>query len=350
MKPLVSVVTPFYNSDDYLAECIEGVLAQNYSDFEYILLDNCSSDGSADVAETYARLDRRIHFVRATQFIGQIPNYNRALALISAESKYCKMAEADNRIFPECLHLMVDAFEQSESIGLVSSYWLMGDTLFGSGYRYPTTMVPGRTCVANHLRGLTHVFGAPTQVMYRSAIVRQNPNFFNETVLHADTDKCMRILEQWDFGFVHQVLSFSRIDNESISSATRDLEDGALDRYMTDQRFAPKFLEPVEAAIFLRKSKGIYYRALARHAIRLGGGKSAFWRYHMSGLKTLGEKLDLLYLAMIVARDLVWLALNPGVTALKAWRYWKRSRTVKARKKRELHRSPNFLPPRTSVP
>ena len=91
MQPLVTVVTPFYNSERYLAECIESVLLQSYSNFEYIIMDNCSTDGSGDIAETYARLDPRIRFVRCAQFLQQIPNYNRALAMISSDSKYCKI-------------------------------------------------------------------------------------------------------------------------------------------------------------------------------------------------------------------------------------------------------------------
>ena len=56
-RPLVSVVTPFYNTASYLAQCIESVLKQSYSEFEYILMDNCSTDGSSEIAETYARRD-----------------------------------------------------------------------------------------------------------------------------------------------------------------------------------------------------------------------------------------------------------------------------------------------------
>ena len=118
-RPLVSVVTPFFNTAPYLAECIESVLAQSYSQFEYILLDNCSTDGSSEIAATYASRDPRIRLIRGSQFLSQLPNYNRALAAISDASTYCKIVQADDWIFPECLQLMVQAFEQSESIGLV---------------------------------------------------------------------------------------------------------------------------------------------------------------------------------------------------------------------------------------
>src|SRR5262249_52309579 len=154
-------------------------------------------------------------------------------------------------------------------IGLVSSYSLKGDLLYGSGYPYPMTVVSGRECAAQHLLG-THVFGSPTQVMYRSAMVRQQQPFFDESVLHADTDKCLKILEHWDFGFVHQVLSFTRTDNDSISSAVRELQDGALDRYLTERRYAPIFLKG-EETLLRRKAKRRYYRNLVRTALRTRG-------------------------------------------------------------------------------
>src|ERR1700747_3594574 len=101
--PLVSVVTPFFNTAPYLAECIESVLAQSFAQFEYILMDNCSTDGSSEIAASYASHDSRIRLIRCSQFLSQLANYNRALAAISDTSTYCKIVQADDYIFPDCL-------------------------------------------------------------------------------------------------------------------------------------------------------------------------------------------------------------------------------------------------------
>ena len=210
-RALISVVTPFYNTAQYLPECIESVLGQKYSEFEYILVDNCSTDGSSEIAEGYARRDSRIQLIRYSEFVPQLRNYNRALEQISQASEYCKIVEADNYIFPDCLELMVQAFQQSETIGLVSSYTLWGSELWKSGYPYPMPMISGREWARRQLRGAPCVFGSPTTVMYRSAVVRHRQPFFDESLLHSDTEKCMEILQDWDFGFVHQIfLSYGR--------------------------------------------------------------------------------------------------------------------------------------------
>ena len=108
-SPLVSVVTPFYNTREFLAECIESVLRQTYTNWEYILVDNCSTDGSSDIAEQYAaRFPETIRLIHTASFLSQVRNYNFALSHISHDSKYCKMVQADDWIFPDCLRSMVE--------------------------------------------------------------------------------------------------------------------------------------------------------------------------------------------------------------------------------------------------
>jgi glycosyltransferase involved in cell wall biosynthesis len=312
--PLVSVVTPFYNVAPFLAQCIESVLAQSDCRFEYILSDNCSTDGSREIAETYARRDARIRLIRQPKLLPQVQHYNRALAEISEATLYCKIVQADDCILPDCLQLMIQAFEQSETIGLVSSYYLKGNALLGSRFPYPAPILPGKEMARLYLRTGVYVFGSPTTVMYRSSVVRDHEPFYDERLLHEDTDKCIQLLEHWDFGFVHQVLSFLRLGNESISSASRTFQPEALDFYIMVQRYAPLFFEAEEARALKSQNKRWYYRTLAGEAVRFR--RAAFWRYHQQGLKTLGETLDWPRLSVQIGRKLLWMAANPGVTAL----------------------------------
>lgn len=340
-QPLVSVVTPFFNSAQYLAQCIESVLAQTHSRFEYILSDNCSTDGSSEIAESYARRDPRVRLIRQPRFLRQVQHYNSALAEISNESQYCKMVQADDFIFPDCLRLMAQAFERSDSIGLVSSYDLKGNVVRGSGFPYQAVpWLNGRDMARLYLRAGVYgtgayVFGSPTTVMYRSSLVRNEQPFYDESLLPEDTEKCMQILQRWDFGFVHQVLSFLRLGNESITWARRTYHAGMLDLYIVVQRYSPVFLETDEAAAIRRRCKRTYYRILAQEALR--HRESAFWEYHQRGLKTLGEQLDWPYLVRQIGREVFRMVANPGTTALRVM-YHLRPRKIQE-KRTETDRS-----------
>src|SRR5258708_32012111 len=81
-SPLVSIVTPMHNEAEYLAECIESVLAQTYQNWDYTIVDNCSTDGSAEIAHRYAERDRRIHVSQNRELLPVIPNHNAALRQI----------------------------------------------------------------------------------------------------------------------------------------------------------------------------------------------------------------------------------------------------------------------------
>lgn len=313
--PLVSVVTPFHNTAKYLAECIESVLSQTYSNFEYILVDNCSTDTSAEIVEKYASRDSRIKFVRRTELLPQVANYNHALTEISASSQYCKIVQADDYIFPDCIRLMVEAFEQSQSIGLVSAYDLKANIVRGSGFPLQQQPVHGRDAARFYLSTGIFFLGSPTAVMYRSSLVRASRPFYEEGLFHEDTEKCLQILKEWDFGFVYQVLSFLRIDEKSISSSFRSFLPEMLDRYINVSRYAPDFFSHEEAKSLIKRIRGEYYRMLGQQAIRFRD--ASFWKHHKDGLSTIGEKIDSSELALSIVRELLWTVFNPASSLAK---------------------------------
>src|SRR5690348_3285817 len=221
--PLVSVVTPLYNNCDTLAECIESVLAQSYENWDYTIINNCSTDGSADIAYRYAAKDKRIKVFENERFLRAIPNFNVAVRQISPESKYCKFVFADDWIFPECLKQMVSVAEEHPSVGIVGAYGLQGSDVMWSGLPYPSPTVSGREVCRRLFLDGTYVFGTSTSILYRSDLVRSRNPFFNEQNLHADMESCIVLLKSCDFGFVHQVLTFKRLRAGSLGTITDDI-------------------------------------------------------------------------------------------------------------------------------
>lgn len=142
-EPLVSVVTPVYNGDKFLAECIESILGQTYSNWEYVIVNNCSKDHTLAIAQRYAQQDSRIRIHDNTAFLDLMPNWNHAMRQIAPESSYCKVVHADDWLFPDCLARMVDVAEAHPAVGLVGAYCLYGKEVGLDGLAYPSTVVSG---------------------------------------------------------------------------------------------------------------------------------------------------------------------------------------------------------------
>lgn len=316
--PLVSLVTPFYNTAPYLDECIRSVLRQTWANWEYVLLDNCSTDGSSDIAERHAREEPRIRLLRNPSLHGQVDNYNRALSQISPQSKYCLLVQADDWIMPECVERMVNLAESDAQIGVVTSYHLEGERVVGGPLPASVSVLNGREACRQTLRGQLSVFGSPTTVMYRADIIRSREAFFEGTRHHEDTDALFRTLRDWNIGFVHQVLSFVRVDNQSITSAVRRFEPFALDAFLRSRLYTDEFFTPEEAAPMKRRAETNYLKFLAARCFR--PHRKELFAYHRRGLATIGYRIPRGRLAALVLWELLDYIGNPKQTLIRMLR------------------------------
>jgi glycosyltransferase involved in cell wall biosynthesis len=296
-QPLVSVVTPFYNTAEYLRECIESVLDQTYTKFEYVLVDNQSTDGSGAIAAEYAKKDARIRLLRTERFFTQIQNYNFTLSQISAEARYCKMVQADDWVFDRCLEEMVAAAELHPSAGVISSHNLAETQVWGGGL--PASRKPsfftGRDIARKHLLSPIFLFGSPTTVMYRADLVRQrNPTFMEEGRHHPDTEVVFDMLREHDFVFVHQVLSYIRQQEGSITDLARTHNLERLEFIIILKRFGRTFLTAEEYEATWQGAGDWYYRGLALEWMRSGFRvkDNEYWKRQRVGLEGVGEKLE----------------------------------------------------------
>ena len=285
-QPLVSVVTPVYNGEKYLSECIESVLAQTYSNWEYVVVDNRSTDRSLEIAQRYERQDARIRVHRNTEFLGMLQNWNHALRQIGPESKYCKVVHADDILFPECLARMVELSEQHPSVGLVAAYRLKGAEVdLDRLIPYPVTVVSGRDVCRASLTGAPYVFGTPTSVLMRSDLVRAREAFYNEGNLHADTEACYDVLQESDFGFVHQVLTYTREHEEAMTSFATRTRTPIAGRLVLFAKYGPVFLDRDDYEYRLAARIARYAYFLLRMTAKAKFLDPQFREYHLATIR-----------------------------------------------------------------
>ena len=105
-RPAVSVLITAFNRELYIGPAIESVLAQTFTDFELIIVDDCSTDATAAVAARYLS-DPRVRLVKNARNLGQFPNRNYAASLAAGE--YLRYHDSDDLMYPHCLSVLVDA-------------------------------------------------------------------------------------------------------------------------------------------------------------------------------------------------------------------------------------------------
>jgi glycosyltransferase involved in cell wall biosynthesis len=113
-KPLVTIGLPVYNSETYLRQSIESLLAQTYSDFVLVISDNASTDGTADICHSCAKKDSRIRYYRNDENIGNPRNFNRIAKL--TETRYLKWSTSDDYCDPTFVEKALAVMEQDPSI------------------------------------------------------------------------------------------------------------------------------------------------------------------------------------------------------------------------------------------
>jgi glycosyltransferase involved in cell wall biosynthesis len=315
-QPLVSVVTPVYNGEAFLAECIESVLAQTYSNWEYIVVDNHSTDGTSRIAHHYAGRDGRIHVYHNDELLPIIANHNHALGLMSPDSKYCKIVSADDWLYPECLSRMVQLAERSPSVGIVGSYQVSGggDEWYvrGTGLPVSCTVLSGREICRLHLLAGLYVFGAPTANLYRCDLIRNSDAFFPNPTAEADVSACIKHLRNSDFGFIHQVLSYERFHSDRITTNSRSLDAYTLSKISDLLTYGPDFVTGLELEKRLKELLNKHYQFLGIAAVNFR--ERAYWQFQKKRLAELGCPLDRVKLAKAVCAKLLDLLLSPKET------------------------------------
>lgn len=128
-KPLVSIITSCYNAEKYIKETIESVIAQTYSNWELLIIDDCSMDNSAQIINEYVAMDSRIKYFKTDKPSGS-PTFPRNIGIQNAQGQYIAFLDADDMYCPNKLENQLKCFD--DNVGIVFSNY---EKIRFDGYR-----------------------------------------------------------------------------------------------------------------------------------------------------------------------------------------------------------------------
>lgn len=216
-QPMVSVAMVVRNVDRYLAEAIESILGQTFTDFEFIILDFGSTDQSKAIASSYAALDQRIR-VHEVQNCGVAEARNAACFL--AQGQYIAIQDADDISMPDRLLRQVEFMESHEDFGLLGGAAEWVDSV---GRSLWTNIFPTGDSEIRSALSTRFPFSQPSALMRREAFVAVGAYraVFAET---EDYDLFLRISEHFRCANLKEVVVKYRIHPQQASVARRKVQ------------------------------------------------------------------------------------------------------------------------------
>jgi glycosyltransferase involved in cell wall biosynthesis len=205
---MISVILGVYNHLPYLGEAVESVLAQTHGDFEFIIVDDASTEPVWDLVQGYARCDRRIRAVRNSRNLGLAESLNIAFDL--SKGDFIARQDADDRSHPERFAKQLSAFVAG--VGLVTTWALpidrAGKVIEGKGYERRCHL--SSADAARILRG--HQQNAviePSMMLSRAAF--EKIGYYDATVGWLESyNYVLRVLQFFELAVVPEVLYFRR--------------------------------------------------------------------------------------------------------------------------------------------
>lgn len=207
-RPQISVCLPVYNGEEFLQHAIESVLRQDLYDFELLIADDQSTDGSLQIIEQYAKKDARIRYWTNDQRLGLFGNYNRCIQ--ESKGEYVKLFAQDDVLEPACLAEQARVLRRHPAVVLVSCDKTfineLGKPVMPHDFEELTRLeqnvsknvaVPGQDVIIACFFPVVNLIGEPSTVMFR---LRDAGAGFDETFRHVgDLAYWCELLSKGDF-------------------------------------------------------------------------------------------------------------------------------------------------------
>lgn len=169
-NPTISIIMPVYSCEAYLAESINSIIAQTFREWELIIVDDSSTDGSRGIADTYASQDSRIKVFQNTHHKGLAGALNCCLS--HARGTYIARADGDDINLPERLQIEYDYLQSHPDIDIVGSWY----ETFGNN-KVPKVRTHPSNSIVIAWKYLTNTYFCHPTVMFRKNVLDTVPQY-----------------------------------------------------------------------------------------------------------------------------------------------------------------------------
>ena len=219
--PQITVAIPVYNGEGYVHLAIQSVLDQTYSDFELLIVDNCSTDGTLEVVKAFS--DPRIRLHVNSSNLGMVGNWNRSVELATGE--YIKFLSHDDLLDTTCLEEQIAGFmrHKQENIGIVTCKKKIINkdgkkVMPGFGLRGQSRTISGSVAIRKSIRSGRNIIGEPSVVLINTSVLKASGPF-ELPEFTPDIKMWFKILRKNDLYFINKTLASYRISEQSTSSS-----------------------------------------------------------------------------------------------------------------------------------
>lgn len=199
--PLVSVLMTAYNREKYIAEAIESVLASTYTNFELIIVDDCSKDKTIEIARSYEVTDRRVKVYINAINLGDYPNRNQAASY--AKGQWLTYVDSDDKIYPHTLEIMMHAVNEYPDASLFMNVRNQDESLKGFQYLLP------KESYHLHFRAIGFLETGPLGILIKKTSFDELGNFSGKRMI-GDTELWLKLAAKYPLVRLQKGLVFWR--------------------------------------------------------------------------------------------------------------------------------------------
>lgn len=283
MTSLVAICTPVLNGAKFLKDCLDSVQAQTYPNLIHVVSDNASTDETAAILARYH--DARVPIIssRSDSIIPQMANWNRAIDLAPAEARWIRLLCADDCIHPDTIARVVKLGESNPAIGLVGCGQTRNENVEDMRWGDEPIVIEGHEACRRYFENRGSLMGP--HVLVRRDLLYAQGRPFDETLVLADNDMCLRVLQDAALAFDPEPLGFTREHDDAVSVdviATRKLH--YLEWLFYLDRYGPNIYPPER----FRSLRRTYVRHYVRRMVTWPGDVRAM---HMKRLREYGVRV-----------------------------------------------------------